>query len=740
MQLTATQQKQLYEALLAAYPTLPDLDRLTTLILGENLYAIAGRGTFRQVALDLIRWGEAQGKLAILVAAVLEQDPGDRRLRSLLKEVKRASKRAEPELDRLDIPFNVPFPRNQRFVDREEELNRLTQTLASNQALAIVGVGGIGKTQLAVEFAYRMLESGEYPGGILWLNMNSVAAVPAQIASLAGPDILDLPGYDPAAIAVNLAAVQAALQSEEPRLLILDDVADTVLLEEWYPAPGGSRVIITTRDLDLFISVDVTPIYLGPLSHQAALELLLMPRAAGKDVRSLLSEDATAATAGAICQELGYLPLALSLAAGFLETYPHTSLASYYKRLRSGAGENNPVSPELGAAGWARVHYSDLLDTLEVSYGRLDSSKPVDGMALTVLHRAAHFATAPIPRRLMLRAAGLDPDDPDTTGQISPVFDLLHTLSLLQSDQNGACILHPLIAAFVRSQSPDATTDIASDEEALIFETRALRESGYPPGSAIYLEHLRHAVERAEPRADTRAANLMNNLAALLRSQGEREAARDLYERALAIWENIPGLDGINPIVSLNNLASLLQSEGELVSARSLYERALSISEQASGPNRSNTATSLNNLASLLQMQGDYDAARPLYERALAIREQVLGPNHPDSALALNNLASLLQMQGDYDAARPLYERALAIREQVLGPNHPETALALNNLAGLLYRQEDLSTARSLLEQSLAILQRALGPQHPTARVVQDNVEVLSRETAEIRSSTEVRG
>jgi tetratricopeptide (TPR) repeat protein len=97
-------------------------------------------------------------------------------------------------------------------------------------------------------------------------------------------------------------------------------------------------------------------------------------------------------------------------------------------------------------------------------------------------------------------------------------------------------------------------------------------------------------------------------------------------------------------------------------------------------------------------------------------------------------------MQGDYDAARPLYERALAIREQVLGPNHPETALALNNLAGLLYRQEDLSTARSLLEQSLAILQRALGPQHPTARVVQDNVEVLSRETAEIRSSTEVRG
>jgi tetratricopeptide (TPR) repeat protein len=112
-----------------------------------------------------------------------------------------------------------------------------------------------------------------------------------------------------------------------------------------------------------------------------------------------------------------------------------------------------------------------------------------------------------------------------------------------------------------------------------------------------------------------------------------------------------------------------------------LYERALAIWEQALGPTHPATATSLNNLAALLRAQGDLGAARPLYERALAIREQALGPTHPATATSLNNLGSLCYAEGDYAEALRLQERALAVVEQVLGSEHPTTRLYRKNVA-----------------------------------------------------------
>jgi tetratricopeptide (TPR) repeat protein len=99
--------------------------------------------------------------------------------------------------------------------------------------------------------------------------------------------------------------------------------------------------------------------------------------------------------------------------------------------------------------------------------------------------------------------------------------------------------------------------------------------------------------------------------------------------------------------ISLGNLAALLQSQGDYKAARSLFERALAIHEQVLGPRHPLTATSLNNLAGLLRTQGDYAAARPLLEHALAIREQALGPQHPSTQRVCDNLAALDKLSGD---------------------------------------------------------------------------------------------
>lgn len=117
----------------------------------------------------------------------------------------------------------------------------------------------------------------------------------------------------------------------------------------------------------------------------------------------------------------------------------------------------------------------------------------------------------------------------------------------------------------------------------------------------------------------------------------------------------------------------------------SLARQALAITEQMFGLQNLDTAIPLNNLAGLLYKKGDYEAAKPLLQRALKIREQVLDPQHPDTATSMNNLAALLnKSKGDYEAAEPLYLRDLKIREQVLGPQHPDTIATRNNLNILL--------------------------------------------------------
>jgi len=115
-----------------------------------------------------------------------------------------------------------------------------------------------------------------------------------------------------------------------------------------------------------------------------------------------------------------------------------------------------------------------------------------------------------------------------------------------------------------------------------------------------------------------------------------------------------------------------------------MYERALAINEQVLGPSHPRTALSLNNLAAVLADLGDDAAAISLLERSLAVHEQVRGSKHPTTAFVLINLADIYKRQRDYVAARPLLERALIIREQSLGAQHPATLQSLRKLVAVL--------------------------------------------------------
>jgi tetratricopeptide (TPR) repeat protein len=634
-------------------------------------------------------------------------------------------------LDRLPldhVPNPTPLPPGSRmplrpnplFVGREADLLALAPDLKAGRAAVIsTGIGGVGKTQLAAEVAHRYGQF--FAGGVFWLSFADPTGVDGEIAACGGAGALELyTDADGLTLAEQVARVYTAWQQPIPRLLIFDNCDDLPgltaeqQLAAHLPRSGGCRVLVTSRRGQWSPGLGLAPHPLDVLDRTQSVALLRGYRA-----------DLSDADAGAIADELGDLPLALTLAGSYLGTYRDAAFgtpATYLTNLRAVLLDHRSMKGA-GSGPSFTNHELNVRATVDLSYARLDATDPTDALAIQLLARAAQLAPGePFPRDLLLAMLGEDEDDEDAAAQRADALLRLVALGLLEDAQGGALRIHRLIAAFARVAIADDAA-LGAVEQALSAYAYMISDAGYPAAMQPILAHLRHATARALDRADERAATLGINLGFYLKMIGEYAGARPLYERALAICEHSLGPTHPNTAGSLNNLAALLQFQGDYAAARPLYERALAICEQALGPTHPDTAGSLNNLAELLRTQGDYAAARPLYERALSLREQALGPTHPNTAGSLNNLASLLRVQGEYAAARPLYARALAIYEQALGPTHPDTALSLNNLAVLYAYQDDFDRAIPLIERALAIRVHVLGSRHPDTIQTQRSLE-----------------
>jgi tetratricopeptide (TPR) repeat protein len=601
----------------------------------------------------------------------------------------------------------MPFSRNPLFVGRADDLRWLAATLkggataAIGQVAAATGLGGIGKTNLATEFAHRYGQF--FAGGVFWLSFAEPAGVAAEIAACGQAEALGLYGEaDELSQDEQVALVLRAWQQPTPRLIVLDNCEDEELLAAWRPRIGGGcRVLLTSRSGEWDSALGVVVHRLGTLDRAESVALL-------RSLRANLSES----EADTIAEVLGDLPLALHLAGSFLRAYPKEQPTSYLARLDS-ALLNHPSLAGRGSRQSPTDHDRDIARTFALSYDRLNAEDSCDTDARRLLACAACLAPGePIPADLLQATLGRDLADETARLDAQDALSRLLALGMLDQEQGEALLLHRLLHAFVSEVADDPEAQGAV-EDALNSAAYQLNNTGYPAAMQPIAAHLRYATERTAGRDDERAANLCGNLAYHLDKLGDYAAARPLFEHTLAIYEQVLGPDHPTTAISLNNLAALHYATGNYVTARPLYERALVIREQVLGPSHPATATTLNNLAALHYAVGEYDAARSLLEHALRIHEQVLGPSHPDTAQSLSNLALLLRSTGDYTAARPLLERALTIREQALGPSHPDTATTLNNLALLLRSTGDYAAARPLYERALAIREQALGPSHP---------------------------
>jgi tetratricopeptide (TPR) repeat protein len=503
-------------------------------------------------------------------------------------------------VDTVQVPiWNIPYARNSLFTGREEILARLHTALSAGktttltQPQAISGLGGIGKTQTALEYAYRYQENYQT---ILWAKAESRETLLSDFVTFA--HLLNLPVKEEQEQLVIVETVSRWFQEHTGWLLIFDNADDLTMVRDFLPSRGKGHTLLTTRasaigGLAQRIEVERMEPEEGAifLLHRAAILDRDTPlEAASKDDRVKATE---------ISRAMDGLPLALDQAGAYIEE-TGCSLSDYRHLY------DTRQAYLLTRRGRLATDHKDAVSTTwSLSFENIQHSSPA---AADLLRLLAFLDPDVIQEEIvtkgaaslgsLLQAVAIDPI------KLDEAIGALRTYSLVRRNPNRTLTIHRLVQAVLK-HSLNKSTQRRWAERAVRAVNLAFPEVDYSTWVQCqqYLPHTQACALLIEEWNMT-----FPEAAALLMQAGE-----------------------------------YLQQRAEYEQAEPLYQRALSISEKVEGPEHPSTASTLHQLAWLYQQQGKYEQAEPLYERALAIMEKTPGSHHPDTTIVRENYASLLK-------------------------------------------------------------------------------------------------
>ena len=701
---------------------------------------------------DIFGMAEEQARQVLLEAVVGPQRP-DRKPAFPGRGMPRAMSRLGGSGPRLpgSVPrvWNVPA-RNPGFTGRDGLLAAVRERLlAGNRAVvqALHGMGGVGKTQLAAEYAHRF--AGTYDLA-WWVAAEEAGLIGEQFAALASELRCAEAG---AGMEVIRSAVLGELRERGRWLLVFDNAENPGDVSRWLPG-GSGHVLITSRERGW--SELAVPVEIDVLARAESVAILC-------DRVDGLSE----ADANQLANQLGDLPLAIAQAAGFM-AQTGVAAADYLGLLET---RSRQILDQAIPGSYPR----SLATATQLIADRLAQDDPAAAELATL---CAFMSPEPIPEDLLTSAPAELPaalaartDDPLAWRQ---TLAHLAAQALVRIDHRGLQ-MHRLTQAILCDRlTPEQGTATRARVEAILAATHpgAPEDAATWPKWARLMPHLLAADLAATTNPDLRGVacaatwymaacgdtsssldladhlyrrwreclgiddmhtlDIATCLASALQHAGQHDAARDLDQDTLARRRRLVGDDHPDTLMSANMLAIDLRGLGELQAARDLDEDTLARRHRLVGDDHPDSLASANNLARDLYEMGELQAARDLHEDTLARKRRVLGDDHPSTLNSANNLARDLRGLGELQAARDLDEDTLARRRRILGDDHPSTLDSANNLARDLRDLGELQAARDLDEDTLARRRRILGDDHPSTLNSANNLATDLREFGEV--------
>ena len=618
--------------------------------------------------------------------------------------------------------WNVP-PRNPGFTGRSLVLERMRDQLGGGMAVVLpqpqtlYGLGGVGKTQVALEYVHRFMADYDL---VWWISSEQADDVIASLAELA-VRLGAQGGEDMAAASQEAVDLLRRGVPSDRWLLVFDNADDPETLRRHFPQGGSGHILVTSRNQSWSQHGDALPV--DVFLREESVEHL-QRRAPG-----LSDEDADQ-----VATAVGDLPLAVEQAAAWIAETA-TPIDTYLEQLARQAPQvlalNQPAGyPEPVAATW------------NISIARLKERSPA---AVRLLQLCAFFAPEPISANLLYSKEMIEALKPyDSSLQeklvLGRVIREIGRFALAKVDQVSNSIqVHRLVQAVIKAQlSEEEQREARHVVHRILAGARPDDDEPIDnpetwPRFATIWPHLGPSDARHCKEPETR--RLLIDRVRYLWKRGDVRTAWTLGEELRQTWLEMLGERDLQYLYLCFHLSNILRTRGRYVEAKELDEFTLHRQREVLGPEHPHTYMTTSSLAIDLGLLGDYEQAIELATEAHEGFGQIFHDSHPRTLAAANNLALNLRSIGQYARAREIDQDVYDRRTEVLGAKHPYSLSSAMNLARDLREVGRYEDSVGLLSRTYESFKETLGRTYPTTLSAAKSLAVSLRRAGRLEDA-----
>ena len=627
--------------------------------------------------------------------------------------------------------FMVPswWQKNSNFVGRMDLLKTLRDKLCEdkpqefNHRVALFGMGGVGKTQVAIEYVVRYKH--EY-NAIFWITAGDLASLLLGFQEIAEvTKCANTKSSDAASLARE---VLKWLNKQSSWLLVMDNVDDISGVKGYLPdvTTGEGHLLLTTRDPNA-IGISARGLEVEVFDPQTAADMLLLrANRADNDNMEIRSE------AVKIVTELGFLALAIEQAAAYIRE----SLKDIFRFLPVYSVHRGKVLAQRPRGDWPYPYV--VATTWSLSFEIVKDRNPDAAQLLNL------FAFLN-PDEILVEflEAGRDGLPEPLKNLIADTFEFPNALgeleqySLIRRPGDGRIIsMHRLVQAVIKDSL------VNEDERSFMEMVTALFLIAFPEFDEDKRQICRrYQTQVVGPLVDLMGlgtediAKLLLRVAYFLYADGKYFDGEHLARKAVEIYIALFGHEDYRTLTGMNNLASTYDALGRMKEAAALHETVLEAGQRTWGGEHPDTLMSMNNLAETYHALGRMKEAAALHEKVLEARQRTLGDEHPNTLSSMNNLAETYRALGRMKEAAALHEKVLEARRRTSEDEHPHTLTSMNNLALTYGDLGRMKEAAVLHEKVLEARRRTLGDEHPDTLTSMNNLASTYRDLGRMKEA-----